>query len=210
MEDDAETSLISISALQHYSFCPRQCGLIHLEQCFEDNVLTMSGHVVHERVETGQPSTEGLVKVERSLPLRSSALGIVGKADVVEFHVDGSIYPIEYKHGSRNDFVHNEIQLAAQILCLEEMFKCEITKGAIYHFGSRRRREIEITEQLRDLTKSTINKVREMLHSLELPPPVNDKRCDNCSLIDLCQPKIIASTDLRDRIYQNLFKDELT
>src|SRR5437016_11305079 len=35
MYDDSE--LIMISALEHYSYCPRQCALIHVEQIFEDN-----------------------------------------------------------------------------------------------------------------------------------------------------------------------------
>ena len=31
---------ISLSALQHWSYCPRQCALIHVEQAFEQNVHT--------------------------------------------------------------------------------------------------------------------------------------------------------------------------
>ena len=29
---------IPLSALQHWHYCPRQCGLIHLEQVFDDRI----------------------------------------------------------------------------------------------------------------------------------------------------------------------------
>jgi CRISPR-associated exonuclease Cas4 len=32
---------IPLSALQHWAYCPRQCGLIHLEQAFDDNLHTL-------------------------------------------------------------------------------------------------------------------------------------------------------------------------
>lgn len=42
-----------ISALEHFSYCPRQCALIHLEQTFDDNVFTARGHLAHEPVDAG-------------------------------------------------------------------------------------------------------------------------------------------------------------
>jgi CRISPR-associated exonuclease Cas4 len=42
---------IMISALEHYSYCPRQCALIHVEQAFDENVFTMRGHAAHDRVD---------------------------------------------------------------------------------------------------------------------------------------------------------------
>jgi CRISPR-associated exonuclease Cas4 len=52
---------LPISALQHWSYCPRQCGLIHLEQAFEDNVHTLRGQAVHTRVdESGVETRSGL------------------------------------------------------------------------------------------------------------------------------------------------------
>ena len=34
---------IPLSALQHWAYCPRQCGLIHPEQAFDDNLHTLRG-----------------------------------------------------------------------------------------------------------------------------------------------------------------------
>ena len=197
-----------ISALQHFSFCPRQCGLIHLEQCFEDNALTLRGQAVHRKVDVSDSCLEGAVKVEYGLSLFSDNLGLVGKADIVEFLADGSPFPIEFKHGKRAEHVHDEIQLAAQALCLEEMIGLAVPRGAIYHFSSRRRRTVEITESLRDKTRATIASVREILISGSLPPPVNDSRCRNCSLISICQPSVVAETGLRNRLLKELFSGE--
>jgi hypothetical protein len=34
----SEADPVALSALQHWVYCPRQCGLIHLEQAFEENL----------------------------------------------------------------------------------------------------------------------------------------------------------------------------
>jgi CRISPR-associated exonuclease Cas4 len=104
---------IMLSALQHWSYCPRQCALIHVEQAFDENVFTMRGNAAHERVDDpGFETFEG-VRAERALPVWSDRLGLIGKCDVVEFHPDGHIYPVEYKHGSElgNAPAHNLFEL---------------------------------------------------------------------------------------------------
>jgi CRISPR-associated exonuclease Cas4 len=203
-----EEELVHISALQHFSFCPRQCGLIHLEQCFEDNVLTLRGQAAHSKVDVPDSIREGAIRIEYGLSLFSDSLGLVGKADVVEFLSNGSPFPIEFKHGKRAEYAHDEIQLAAQALCLEEMIGLAVPNGAIYHFSSRRRRTVEITKSLRDRTKTTIASVREMLISGSLPAPVNDNRCRNCSLISVCQPDAIAQTGVRNQLLRDLFSGQ--
>lgn len=185
---------IMLSALQHWSYCPRQCALIHLEQAFDENVHTMRGNAAHERVdEPGYETFEG-ARIERALPVFSDTLGLVGKCDVVEFRTDGTIYPVEYKHGKKREKLHDDLQLAAQAVCLEEMTGKPVLKGAIYHHGSRRRREVVIGPELRQQMLETITAIRAMLASGTLPPPVNDKHCKECSLIEICQPEALAET----------------
>lgn len=183
-----ESEIIYISMLEHYCYCPRQCALIHIEQIFEDNIYTMRGSMLHQQVDEPDSSIEGEIRIEHAVPLWSNRLGLIGKADVVEFHPDGIIYPVEYKHGARRQKQHDDIQLCAQVLCLEEMLGKEIQKGAIFHHASRRRREVEITLLLRQTTEKIIPEIRSMIATNELPPPVDDQRCPNCSLIDLCMP----------------------
>ena len=121
-DDDAA---IPLSALQHWCYCPRQCALIHVEQVFADNLHTLRGQAVHKQVDLPGVETRAGLRVERALPVWSDSLGLIGKADVVEFEPNGTPYPVEYKHGSRNKAAWigacDDLQLAAQAMCLEEM-----------------------------------------------------------------------------------------
>jgi CRISPR-associated exonuclease Cas4 len=199
-----------LSALQHWSYCPRQCALIHLEQAFDENVHTMRGNAAHERVDDpGFETFEGVCN-ERALPVWSDRLGMIGKCDVVEFHPDGRIYPVEYKHGRKREKIHDDLQLAAQAMCLEEMTGKAITHGAIYHHGSRRRREVAITQELRDKVEETVNAIRAMIDSGELPPPANDARCKECSLKEICQPQAVAGRATQHSLLETLFEPEAT
>jgi CRISPR-associated exonuclease Cas4 len=188
---------LPLSALQHWAYCPRQCGLIHLEQAFDDNLHTLRGQAVHRQVDDpGFEMRRGL-RVERALPVWSDALGLIGKADVVEFEPDGTPYPVEYKHGSRHKAADiaacDDLQLAAQALCLEEMTGRPVHEGALYYASSRRRRVVTIDAALRDGVANTQAAVAAMLRSGVLPPPTTDtRRCKGCSLHDRCQPEALA------------------
>jgi CRISPR-associated exonuclease Cas4 len=187
---------IPISALQHWSYCPRQCALIHVEQVFADNVHTARGHAVHKLVDEPGAERSGTVRIERAMPLWSERLGLIGKADLVEFDAGGTPYPVEYKHGPRRKSAHDELQLAAQALCLEEMTGRSVTHGALFHFSSRRRREVLVDGALRRRVDEAAHAVREQIASGHLPPPlIEDARCRACSLIELCQPAALGARD---------------
>ena len=188
---------IPLSALQHWHYCPRQCGLIHLEQVFDENVHTLRGQAVHAKVDKPGVETAKGVRVERAMPLWHDVLGLVGKADVVEFLPGGVPYPVEYKHGSRNKAADiaacDDIQLVAQALCLEHMLDKPVQEGALYYATSKRRRVVPITVALRDDVARTAQAIRQMLSCAVLPPvlPAEQaaRRCKACSLIDRCQPQ---------------------
>ena len=188
---------IPLSALQHWHYCPRQCGLIHLEQVFDENVHTLRGQAVHAKVDKPGVETAKGVRVERAMPLWHDVLGLVGKSDVVEFLPGGVPYPVEYKHGSRNKAADiaacDDIQLAGQALCLEHMFGKPVQEGALYYASSKRRRVVPITAALREDVERTAQAIRQMLASAVLPPVLPaeqaSRRCKACSLIDRCQPQ---------------------
>jgi len=196
---------VPLSALQHWVYCPRQCGLIHLEQQFADNVHTARGNAVHHLVDTPGYEVRHGVRVERALPLWSDRLGLIGKADLVEFHPDGTVFPVEFKHGRKRGRVADDLQLAAQALCLEDMLGRPVPLGAIFHASSHRRREVVITAELRALVEQTADAIRAMLTSSRLPPPVNDARCKECSLHELCQPEVVAAAARRRAELAHLF-----
>lgn len=188
---------VPISALQHYSYCPRQCALIHLDHVFDDNILTVRGKLAHERADAGRIETVDGVRIERAVTLWHEVLGLTGKADVIEYHADGRVYPVEYKHGRRHQRLHDDIQLCAQAMCLESMLGISIRHGAIYHISSRRRREVALTARLRDAVTEVTEAVRQLLLSKNLPEPSNDQRCTNCSLKQSCLPDVTGMSSWR-------------
>ncbi len=206
--DEESDDAIAISALQHYSYCPRQCALIHAEQAWDENVYTLRGQAVHEQVDTPESRAEGEVRVERALPLYSRRLGLVGRADVVEFLPDGAPFPVEYKHGPRRARQHDELQVTAQAMCLEEMLGRPAPRGAVFHHSSRRRREVAITAALRSTVEEMVPKIRAMLAGGHLPPPVADGRCKECSLFDLCQPAMIAGVARLQTLRKTLYDSD--
>lgn len=200
---------VFLSALQHYSYCPRQCALIHQEQVFDENEFTLRGRRAHRRVDAGETTVEAGRRVARSLPLYSKKYDLIGKADVVEFLHDGTPYPVEYKQGRRQKREHDDIQLAAQALCLEEMTGKIVAEGAIYSHKTRRRRIVRITPDLRQRVVDTAEKVRAMLEQDELPRPVEDRSlCLACSLQDQCQPVLVAGTKTLASLRRRLFSVE--
>ena len=115
---------------------------------------------------------------------------MIGKCDVVEIWPDGVVYPVEYKHGPRRAWLNDDIQLAAQVACLEEMLGVRIECAAIFHAGSKRRRQVAITNALRGEVEVTISSIREMIANGRLPEPTTDvRRCRECSMKDVCQPE---------------------
>ncbi|NJL02615.1 MAG: CRISPR-associated protein Cas4 [Spirulinaceae cyanobacterium SM2_1_0] len=193
MDTEKDRDFVMLSALQHYVFCPRQCALIHLEQTFAENLYTLRGRRVHERVD--RPEYEVLetgLRVERALPLRSERYRLYGVADAVEFDETGTPYPIEYKSGRKRSRLADEVQLCAQALCLEEMLNCTIPAGAIFHQASRRRREVVFSDALRAQVIAAAEGVRQLLAVDRLPAAVSDKRCQDCSLIDACLPDVTS------------------
>lgn len=197
---------IPVSALQHWAYCPRQCGLIHLEQAFDESLHTLRGRALHAQVDQPGSATERGLRIERALPIWHDDLGLIGKADAVEFDADGTPRPVEYKQGSKDKSPEiaacDELQLAAQALCLEAMTGREVTQGALFYGESRRRRVVVIGPDLRKAVESTTTAVRAMLESGLLPPPLGGevaaRRCRHCSLHERCQPEAAGNVALRE------------
>lgn len=206
-ELDPDLEPVMISALEHYSYCPRQCALIHMDQVYDENTFTLRGSYNHERVDRSEVETRPDIRREYAMPLWSQRLGLVGRADLVEFTEDGP-YPVEHKSGRRRQWGHEAIQLCAQALCLEEMLATPVPRGAIYYRGSRNRREIELDEALRRTVEQMTSAVRAMLAGTTLPAPVHDQRCRHCSLIDSCMPGVSRNTEHERRAARALFELE--
>jgi CRISPR-associated exonuclease Cas4 len=195
----SEDDLIMISALQHLAFCERQCALIHIEQIWDENRATAEGRIMHERVHEQDHESRGSVRIEYGIPLRSLKLGLVGKADAVEFHRlskdTWQPFPVEYKRGKPKPDHYDLIQLCAQAICLEEMLSVLVPGGAIFYGRTRRRLDVAFDEVLRKETEEAAKRAHELIASGITPPPVYEKRCERCSLIGECLPKASGKRD---------------
>ncbi|HAR64189.1 MAG: CRISPR-associated protein Cas4 [Candidatus Margulisiibacteriota bacterium] len=190
----SEDSTVMLSALQHYQFCPRQCALIHVEQIWEENYLTAQGRVMHERADSEENEKRKDVRIERSIALTSMQMGLRGKADVVEFHFDKQTrkwnpYPVEYKRGKPKVDECDKVQLCAQALCLEEMMSTTIPEGALFYGKTRRREVVYCDEALRNTTIRIAHEVHKLIDNGIVPMAQYEKKCDSCSLVDVCMPK---------------------
>lgn len=199
-----EDNLIPLSYLSQYYYCPRRAALLLIERLWSENIHTTSGALVHQRVDKArQEKRTDLIRIT-SLPLRSLDLGLYGVADSVEFYaqpegfkVQGlagkwEIVPVEYKQGRVRDELEYEVQLSGQAVCLEEMLGISIRRGFIYYAGDRRRHEIMITSELKQLVKQGAVALHEMLVSRSIPPLVVSSKCRECSLGEDCFPLIPA------------------
>lgn len=195
----SNADLIALSALQHYLFCPRQCALIHVEQAWAENAATAEGRVVHERVHAVESEVRRGVRTVTGMPLRSDRLGVSGIADVVELHRTPDAkwrpFPVEHKRGRPKAHRADEVQLCAQAMALEEMFAVEIAEGALFYGQPRRRTSVPFDSDLRSLTQDVAVATRGLIATGHTPRVAYDKkRCDACSLIEICRPQTTGAT----------------
>lgn len=219
----SEEDLIPISALQHYMFCPRQCALIHLEQQWVENVLTAEGRILHDRAHEAGSENRGDVRTVRGLRLRSLTWGLVGQADVVEFKkckrgeegvllegADGRWRPhvVEYKRGKPKIDRCDEVQVCAQVLCIEEMLGVEIGAAAMFYGQPHRRHDVVIDAALRAETAAAIEGTRTLMETAQTPQANYSKKCKSCSLLAVCLPKTTSGSRSAKRYLKDVLLRE--
>lgn len=183
---------LPLSGLQHLAFCPRQWGLIHIEQQWAENRLTAEGRLLHEQADISGQSRRQDLRTVRGMWLESQRLRLVGRADVVEFRPEP--FPVEYKRGRRKPTDCDAVQLCAQALCLEEMLGTSVFRGAFFYGEPRRRIEIEFTPQLRERTEALAQTMQALYRQRQTPAAQPGKHCANCSLVNICLPEATADS----------------
>lgn len=198
-------SQVPLSAVEHFDYCPRQAGLMLLEDGFADDAATIRGTLLHQRVhEPGQDTRAGL-RTLRALPVWHEALGLTGVCDVVEIHADGTIIPVEHKSGGYHAGGPADVQLAAQAMCLEEMFRTSVAEGVIFSAADRRRHLVTVDAALRDRVSSGAAEVRAIMAQEQLPPAISGGRCRRCSMHHVCLPKVMTGKGSFTRAVASLF-----
>ena len=199
MEDD---KLIPLSYISQYCYCKRRVGLLMLEQQWNDSVDTAKGTVEHNNVHTSGQVKRSDICTITDMQVISRKMNLIGKCDAVEVIEDKNgvvigfvgdkryhLYPVEYKHGKLRSEEEYELQLCGQAMCLEEMYSCQIEKGAIFYISSHRRKEIFFTEKLRNKVAEISNELILMLDSSVVPEAEASSKCIRCSLRDICMPE---------------------
>ena len=186
----ADRDFLPISALQHLIFCERQCALIHLERQWAENRFTAEGGVLHRKAHAGRSEKRPAGRTARSVPLRCAELGLYGVADVVQTRPGAPPMPVEYKRGGPKTHDADRVQLCAQALCLEEMFGVPVPAGEIFYGKTRRRVRVEFDDALRATTRATVARLRNLILSGRTPVAEPGPKCRNCSLKEICLPKL--------------------
>lgn len=215
-----EEDYLMLSGLQHFIFCRRQWALIHIEQQWEDNYRTTDGQIFHKKAHDETfLEKRGDTLIARGLRISSRCLGVSGQCDVVEFHrkengislnkYDGlwEIYPIEYKRGSPKENDADILQLCAQAICLEEMFAAKIMEGALYYGENRRRQIVCFDDEIREKVYGSLEEMHGLYQKGYTPKVKTNKKCRNCSLKDLCLPKIQSNVNVKGYIKNYLEGD---
>jgi CRISPR-associated exonuclease Cas4 len=207
---------LPLSLLNDYLYCPRRAALKIVEGWRAANEHTERGAIVHEHADIPGYEVAKGVKLLRALPVFSGRLGLNGKCDIVEQRPDGTLYPVEFKVGKRRRFENDDSQLCAQALCLEEMFGATIGGGAIFHADSKRRREVEFTAELREVTGKAIAELHALLGPFDtsdlkseipaLPPAVFKPACEECSLFEICLPRVTGNARAAAQAARRLFE----
>jgi CRISPR-associated exonuclease Cas4 len=203
-----EDDYLLLSGIQHYSFCPRQWALIHIEELWQENYLTASGNILHRKAHDGDLAEKrGNLIILRSIKIASGRLGISGECDVVEFYRSENgvplknyeglwiPYPVEYKRGKSKLDDCDRLQLCAQAVCLEEMLCCKIEKGALFYGEPRRRETVDFSQELRENLEAITEKMHKLFARKYTPKAKIGKFCLSCSLKDMCLPKLCEKSE---------------
>lgn len=199
-----EANYLAISGIQHFCFCKRQWALIHLERQWQENTRTFGGSLMHKNADNPFfTEARGSTLISRGMPLITHRLKMQGVCDVVEFRrskqsgveISGREgrwlpVPVEYKYGQPKEDETDIVQLVMQAICLEEMFNVPVSAGQIYYGKTRQRIDVEFTKLLRELVEQLLKEMYELLSQGKTPAAEYKKNCKNCSMYNLCLPKL--------------------
>ena len=212
MEDE---NVILLSWISEWAYCKRRFYLQVQEHNYIENQYTIEGSIEHERAHTNDVEKRGNKIIIRGLPVSSEKYHLYGICDVVEFEKDETngafipflgcncnIIPVEYKHGRTRDEREYNLQMAAQVLCLEEMFGHIIPYGYLYYVESNERFKQVMDKTIRNDLITTISEIMDYIQNPTTIKPELRRRCNGCSIKDLCSPKKILVQEYMNEMVQ--------
>ncbi len=212
-----EEEFLLLSGLQHFKFCRRRWALIHIENQWAENFRTVDGALMHKNAhDKGFRESRGNRIITRGVNVFSSALGVSGECDVLEFiRGDHGIalsgreglwqpYPVEYKRGAPNSQSGDTLQLCGQAMCLEEMLCCPIPEGALFFGEIRQRKVVSFTEELRQTVRESLGEMHDLYRRGHTPKVKPTKACNACSMKELCLPKLMNKRSVVEYLRQGM------
>lgn len=212
-----EEDFLALSGLQHFLFCRRQWGLIHIENLWEENLHTADGRLMHSRAHDADLTEKrGDTLICRGIQVHSYSHGIFGQCDVVEFRKDDSgvplrgwegrwmPFPVEYKRGEPKKNNCDAAQLCLQALCLEEMLCCSIAEGALFYGETRRRLHVAFSDELRLEVREALLEMHSLYRRGHTPKATPSRACQACSLKELCLPSLIKRRSVAAYLEESL------
>lgn len=201
MKDD---SYLPLSYLNHLIYCPRRFWYMYMQGEIEINAPMLEGTFQHQtRADKPGQDTDDRGRIaHRRLWVWSDRLQIAGFADFVEASPGPdpqSLIPVEYKHGRKNKWTNDQIQLCAQALCLEEMTGQTIEHGEIFYWRSRHRITVPFDNTLRQMTETAVSHAHQLITANQIPPPIQEKqKCQHCSIQPICLPEEVQKLRIRN------------
>lgn len=217
MTEYKEEDYLHLAGIQHFQFCRRQWALIHIEQQWDENVLTAEGNLFHEKAHDGLSSEKRKdMVISRGMPVSSGTLGISGICDIVEFKKDKNgisifgregtylVYPVEYKRGKPKAEDMDRLQLVAQVICLEEMFCCTIETAYLFYGEIKRRVPMDITEEMRKKCRDIFEEMHQLYAKKYTPKVKPRSQCKSCSLREICMPELSYKSSVSDYMTRHI------
>jgi CRISPR-associated exonuclease Cas4 len=207
-----EQDFLLLSGISHFCFCRRRWALIHIEEQWKENLHTAEGRLMHERAHESMSEKRGDLLIIHNMPVFSRTLGITGACDIVEFNKDANgvvlhgrygtkgikyiPYPVEYKKGKPKQGHEDILQLCAQAMCIEEMLVTQIKEGSLYYGKTKHRLVVELTDELRKEVTDMLKEMHEYYSRGYTPKSKPNKACKECSLSDICLPKLVKRSSV--------------
>lgn len=188
-----DRTFLTVTDLKQYAYCPRVVYYTYCLPLLRPQTAKMrESHLAHEE-ESRREVRRGLRPYgldegqrEFDVPLRSDALGLSGKADLVITTAEEQI-PVDYKLSTRGASAHFRIQLAAYGLMLREMRGLTVRRGFVYSLVTRKAEEVALTARLTNQVERLVAAIHTMIAREQMPERPNQRaRCIGCEFRRFC------------------------
>lgn len=186
---------LRVSDLRQWTYCPRVAWWTYVCPVPKRASLKMRCGLAKERRlqqlqkrrscrDFGFPP--GTASLQANVPLMSTNLHLSGRLDLLLVR-GNQRFPVEVKFSHGPARLNHRLQLAGYALLLEDLFGIPVPHGYIVRLPDETIDRVPIDQPLRDLALQTMQALRHMLLSEQMPPasPIL-ARCADCEYRRFC------------------------